>query len=50
MPYFLISAISLTGRLYPLTIRRETLESAYIAVQQIIPGAWMVLTQIKGGQ
>lgn len=42
---FLIIAIAECGY-YPLTIRRDTLEAAYIAVQQIIPGAHMILTQI----
>lgn len=44
--HFLIIAITSAGQYYPLTIRRDTLESAYIAVQQIIPNSYMMLTQI----
>lgn len=44
--YYLITAITLDGRVIPLTIRRDSLEAAYIAVQQIVPGSLMVLTQI----
>lgn len=49
MPFFMITAIT-ASKIYPLVIRRETVDAAYVAVQQIIPGAWMVLTQIKGVQ
>lgn len=44
--HYLIIAITSVGKYYPLTIRRDTLESAYIAVQQIIPNAHMILTQV----
>lgn len=44
--HFLITAITMTGRVIPLTIRRDTLESAYIAVQQIVPGALMTLERM----
>lgn len=44
--YYLITAITLSGRVIPLTIRRDTLEAACIAAQQILPGSWIALTQI----
>jgi hypothetical protein len=44
--YYLITMFTLTGRVIPLTIRRDTFEAAFIAAQQIVPGALMTLERI----